>query len=270
MDKHRIVFLAACLLLIVGAAFPYPTQVSLAQSDTPQLVLPVADPLAGLKKALENPSRGPSASYLLWEQLVSQVNTSAYVDQDFSNLPSYGTYLADDFEASIGWAVNLIFIPGGGTYKPGKSLADASLLHFLIYTDNAGVPSGYPGGGAAPLWSLDIAPGDSRISLSTGVGGLATDTTLALTAPFYLPPGHYWLVFYPEMSSITIGQYGRNPSDSSNGYTAKVINPGNGWGKGWTAWTDWTNIDPGLTQTDIAFRLEGDQALFVYLPAVMN
>ena len=58
-------------------------------------------------------------------------------------------------------------------------------------------------------------------------------------------------------------QSGRHVSDTTNGYEAQVINPGMGlsFPAVWTPVTDpstWGGVDPPLTQTDFAFRLEGN------------
>jgi hypothetical protein len=56
------------------------------------------------------------------------------------------------------------------------------------------------------------------------------------------------------MNFAGTGQYGRQPADTTNGYTGQFINPGGGFGLG-TVWRDWTVLGP--TQPDLAFRLEG-------------
>ena len=56
------------------------------------------------------------------------------------------------------------------------------------------------------------------------------------------------------MNYGSYGQFGRQSSDTANGYTGQFINPGGDFGYG-TAWQVWTVL--GSTQQDIAFRLEG-------------
>ncbi|MGC8875329.1 MAG: PKD domain-containing protein, partial [Chloroflexia bacterium] len=65
------------------------------------------------------------------------------------------------------------------------------------------------------------------------------------------------------MAFGTGGQYGRQPSDTTNGYVGKFINPGGGFGLG-NEWQDWSIIGP--TQHDIAFRLEGQVIAAVDVP----
>ena len=142
----------------------------------------------------------------------------------------------------------------GGTAL--RTLFNATSLTWQIYADCGGVPCGDPsGGGNPPVWTLTLAPTDPQVVISTGTpGGYPSNTTLTLTATLTLPAGHWWLVFYPTMNFTSYGQYGRQPADTANGYVAQFINPGGGFGYG-TVWQAWTVL--GVTQTDIAFRLEG-------------
>jgi len=190
---------------------------------------------------------------VLWDQPVSAANQAAYVDQDFPDFPAFSSFLADDFVNSGPWTINTIFIPGD-FWNLATTFMNATSLHWAIYADNAGVPAGYPTGGAPPLWSIALPPTDPQITYSTGTGGYPSNTTLNLTTPVVLPPGHYWLMFYPTMGFGAAGQYGRQPADTTNGYVGQLINPGGGFGLG-TSWQNWTVL--GATQQDIAFRLEG-------------
>jgi len=89
-----------------------------------------------------------------------------------------------------------------------------------------------------------------------GSSGYLSNVTLTLNSAVTVPAGHWWLVFYPTMNLSPGGQYGRQPADTTNGYTTQLINPGNGFGLG-TTWQSWSVIGPA--QQDMAFRLEGSQ-----------
>lgn len=196
-----------------------------------------------------------AASDVLWEQTLSLTNTSAYVDQEFTDFPAYSSYLADDFVIDTFWTIDSIFIPGDG-WGGFTTLLDADALTWEIYADAGGVPDGNPEGGSPPLWSLTLLPTDPQVSITSGSIGLPSNTLLTLSTPVGLPVGHYWLVFYPTGAYATFGQYGRQPADTTNGYTAQFINPGNGFGYG-TIWQDWLVLGAGLTQKDMAFRIDG-------------
>ena len=195
----------------------------------------------------------PEAS-VLWDQPLSTVNTNAYVNQDFPDYPTYSSFLADDFVNPTGWELERIYIPGD-FWSGGSSFTPATGLTFQIYADNAGIPAGDPsGGGIPPVWTLTLPPTDPQLTYSMGSSGYLSNVTLTLSSPVNVPAGHWWLVFYPTMSLSGGGQYGRQPADTTNGYTTQFINPGNGFGFGAT-WQSWSVIGPA--QQDMAFRLEG-------------
>src|SRR4030042_4654817 len=201
---------------------------------------------------------------VLWNQ---PLTGTAVACQDFETandpLDAFG---ADDFINTAYWVIKTIFVPGLA-FTESIDLTYATSLNFYIYRNSSGVPSGYPdgglGGSGSPLWSLSVLPSDPQVTLSLGVGGYLTIVTLNLTTPIALPPGTYWLVFYPEMSFNSCGQYGRQVSDTTNGYQGKWINPGDGFGLGATSWMDSTTLT-GVTQTDLAFRFEGIEYLPIF------
>jgi uncharacterized repeat protein (TIGR01451 family) len=205
---------------------------------------------------LVEPERSAHPEAVLWDQPLSAVNPNAYVDQDFPDIPTFSSFLADDFVNPATWTIDTIFVPGDG-WNGFTSLLSATSLTWQIYADNAGVPAGDPsGGGSPPVWTLTLAPTDAQVTVSNGSSALPSNTLLQLAAPISLPPGHWWLVFYPTMPFVPTGQYGRQPADTINGYVGQFINPGGGFGLG-TAWQPWTVLSVPPQPPDIAFRLEG-------------
>lgn len=193
---------------------------------------------------------------VLWDQPLSTVNQNAYVNQEFSDFASYSSFLADDFTVTMPWMVNSIFVPGDG-WNGFTTLLNASALNFMIYEDSAGIPAGDPtGGGAMPVWALSLLPTDPQVTISAGTSGYDSNVQLDLDEPLMLPTGHYWLIFYPSLSFASGGQFGRQPADTANLHTASFINPGGGFGLG-PFWQPWNVLD--VTQTDLAFRIEGEQ-----------
>lgn len=201
------------------------------------------------------PGRGvtPEAvNAILWDQPLSATNTNAYVDQEFSDFPTYSSYLADDFVVPAGgWQISAIFVPGSG-WNGFTTILSATMLHVEIYADAAGLPAGYPGG-AAPVWSLAAAPTDAQFTITTGSGGYPSNVLVTPTVQPTLAPGTYWLVFYPSLAFAN-GQYGRQNADTTSGGTTLFINPGGGFGYG-TTWQSASVV--GMTQQDLAFRIEG-------------
>lgn len=188
---------------------------------------------------------------VLWDQPISEVNTGAYIDQVFPDYPTYTSFIADDFVNNITWNISKIFVPGSG-WNGFSSLLSATSLNFAIYSDLSGIPSGTPPTGWQ--WNISLDPSDAQIALDYGTDGFLSNVTLNLTTALNLSAGHWWLLFWPDMSFSSSGEYGRQASDTTNGYTAQFINPGGGFGYG-SDWQDWNII--GMQQTDVAFRLEG-------------
>lgn len=201
---------------------------------------------------------GQIESQVLWDQPLSTVSQNAYANQEFPDAPTYSSFLADDFIADVGWMIDTVKFPGNG-WNGFSSIYYASALTFMIYADAGGVPAGDPsGGGAPPVWAISLPPTDPQITITNGTGGMPSNVELHLMEPLLLPDGHYWLIVYPTMSFSPYGQYGRQPADTTNGYTAQFINPGGSFGHG-TVYVPWTVL--GVTQTDMAFTLAGAEAV---------
>jgi hypothetical protein len=193
-----------------------------------------------------------NGSTVLWDQ--SNTAANGVASQDFeAATESMSTFGADDFTNAQPWHIETIHVLG--TVVTRTSLANASALHWEIYQNNGGVPAGFPGGGSAPLWSITLPPTDAQVTLTDS----ETDVTLALTSPIDLPPGVYWLVFYPSMDFTSFGQWFWSTATTANLQVAQMINPGGGFGQG----IDWTNMQiftGNVTEHDLAFRLDGQIA----------
>lgn len=223
-----------------------------------------SSPQEGAVKPLKNELQDVTTA--LWHQPLSGVNQAGYVDQEFSDYPAYSSYLADDFTNTVPWAITALFSPGD-LWNGGTSLLNASALNWHIYADNgSGLPDGDPSGtGNPPFWSITVTPGDARVTVTNGSRGLPSDARIDLAAPVNLPPGTWWLLFYPTMEFSSGGQYGRQVADTSNGAQALFINPGGGFGYG-NSWQPLSVIGP--TQHDLAFTIEGIEGKQVFAGTV--
>lgn len=237
------------LILCMAAAGP----ALAADHDSP----PAADldfmsgvlPLGGV---VAGPSQAVVPIDVLWDQPL--LNSAAVATQDRWDTPIDSVCLADDFINTEPWSLESVHVPGTG-WLGFSTLFNATQLTWQIYADDAGEPAGDPhGGGSPPVWSLSLAPTDAQISVTTGAGGLPSNTLLTLNTPLILPAGHWWLVFYPTMSQ-SLGSFGRYTAGTANGYSGQFINPGgNGlYQAGWNPWGTYF----GSSYYDIAFRLEG-------------
>ena len=212
-----------------------------------------------------------SAQVTLFEQLLSSTNTLGYPSFVNVPVPSTDRFVGDDFTTNNQtWDISTIFIPGnfraggGGWADPGptSTLLNATMLHWEIWANNAGVPAGIPGIPpiGTPLWSLSAEPDDPRVTIENGSGGYGSNVTLTLAEAYYIrltPPDTYWLVFYPEIDATTYARWGRQVSDTTNGFEAQLISPEGG--PPWDVWTPLNTVYPaelGDIQ-DLAFRLEG-------------
>jgi len=207
----------------------------------------------------------------LWDQPLSIINTQPYFNQAFVPADPSDSWLADDFVNEATWEINKIVVPGDFWYiRYYSNLLNATMLHWYIYEDDGGQPSGYPGNPTVPFWSISLAPNDAQVVIEKGTENLKSNVTLNLDTPITLTPaGTYWLIFYPEVRWLLVGGHGRQFSDTANGSPAQYIMPGDGSPEPlpdvWTsvldiAWKDY-NLDPltqkGTSQQDLAFRLEG-------------
>jgi hypothetical protein len=213
---------------------------------------PVNDSVSGTPQGMPFVIEGSLGGWL-WDQAPSMTQTGTYTDQEFPDVPSHSSYLADDFEVDGTWKINSIFVPGDGI-SVFDSLFDATALTWQIYADDGGIPAGDPSGASSPpVWSLTLAPSDPKVTISPGYSGNPSNTLLQLSSPLKLSSGHYWLLFYPTMNASQ-GGYGLKPANTNNGGVAKFINPNGGFGLG-TEWQDWTVA--GAPTHDFAFSIGG-------------
>ncbi|MGD9010307.1 MAG: M4 family metallopeptidase [Desulfobacteraceae bacterium] len=190
-------------------------------------------------------------------QPVSTTNPDGYPNQDFTaaDYDQYDIFIADDFSFESTVDLTGIYVPNY-MWNPGRPIFNAERLHFEIYADDNGRPDGDPSGsGNAPIWSESIDPGDAQIKIYKGASDLMSNILLAMETPVTLPAGTYWLVAYPELTYASYGQSARHVSDTKNGATAMVINPGKGFGlpDTWTPVTDISIWDNDMR--DLAFGI---------------
>jgi len=209
------------------------------------------------------PSTGPSGDGVgvaplgspdaLWVQ--SNAGLGGIVSQYFPDYCACGVYSADDFSNSYPWMVESIFVDGHHDYSGG--LLNANSLNWFIYPDAAGKPSSHPGCGGE-LWSYSCLPTAPEVILSgANNDDITLDIVQAQGAPLYLPPGHYWLCFYPSLDFDPYWQWWWDVANSSNLHVSHIIDPSNMFGEGWTSWTRWSDIEYWVY--DLAFQLEGTE-----------
>ena len=243
-------FLIACLFLILPSLL-------IAAALTSEL--PTLQSFPGQASTQPAGTVAQISATALWDQPLSTVNATAYVDQEFSGLSQYTSFLVDDFTNRLPWNITAISSPGDG-WNGFSTLMNATALNWYIYADNgSGLPDGYPSGpGNTPFWSISLPPTDLQVTITNGSMGYPSNARIDLATPVNLPPGTWWLFFYPTIAFGTGGQYGRQVADTTNGAQAQIINPGGGFGIG----TEWAPISIiGPSQQDLAFTIEGTELL---------
>ena len=218
------------------ARFLWATAIALVLISLPALVL-AQPPIV--------PSTGPSGDGaavaplgspdVLWEQ---PYGGGSYLASQY--IPDVGTgfYSADDFSNAQPWNIEFIFVPGSVQHPVG--LFNANSLHWVIYPDAGGQPAGYPDIGGE-LWSYACLPTAPEVAITGTWNEDATlDILVAQGAPLFLPPGSYWLCFYPDLDPFSYGQYFWATANTTNLAVAQIIDPYDLLISGWTSWTPWS------------------------------
>ena len=139
------------------------------------------------------------------------------------------------------------------------SLPQAVSLNWFIYPDAGGVPGGHPESGGE-VWSHTCLPGDTEVTFSGANSDAVTlDIIQAQGWPLYLPPGTYWLCFYPswDYAGDPGGHWFWWGASTNNLMAAQLIDP-TGLMSPYLSWTPWPTVtEPVGPIYDAAFRLEG-------------
>jgi PKD repeat protein len=197
------------------------------------------------------PTMATGTQAVLWDQPWDQPG-AAFSNR--YNIPPYGIYTADDFANFDPWYIETIYVPGA-YYGPSLMLAQS--LHFCIYPDDDGAPGGQPGQGGE-YWCWSGSPADPAISLSGEMGNEITlDLITTVGGPLNLPPGIWWLSFFPQFQNENGGTFYWGSHSEAIGEYSQFIDPTNHWGLGYTDWTPWYYMDGGPSR---AFTISGSIA----------
>jgi MYXO-CTERM domain-containing protein len=179
---------------------------------------------------------------VLWDQVGPAINN--VVDQDFSDFPSFSTFLVDDFSTGGQiWnvtSVSTFFTTVSGFWDPSIT---SGKLQF------------YPKGGSLPNDGSDIAP-EYTVTVSLTNNGGAWQVTADTSGIGELQGinGDYWVGLTPSAAFGTYGQEFHLLQDPAFGDQAALRNPGGGFGApNWTAAATLIGGGP----YDMNFRLEG-------------
>jgi len=172
---------------------------------------------------------------------------------DFSATDQFGAYSAGDFTVSSASAISKLIAYG---FDNDNVLSSQTKITWAIYNDAGGKPDGNPdaGTGNPPVWTYSAAPGSAGVTLTDG-----NNINLNLAAAgqaLNLPAGTYWLSVYPTYDD----PFGASGSAWFWSGAAQKLNMAKLVGNSAFGIADWTNLpdlDPSITQKDVAFRVEG-------------
>ena len=174
-----------------------------------------------------------------------------YTSVQYSGLGGQDTdfFASDDFTITGASAVNLTQIRAPGFFESASSTATlsntATMIHWCIYTDAGGQPSSNPDAAGPAVFSADLAPNATGVSLTGGTYHAEIDLNLtAAGLSTNLSAGHYWLVVYATLPCADSGNGCTNAwlwlnSTTGSGSSAVNIAPQ-------SATPTWSAIDSNL------------------------
>lgn len=174
---------------------------------------------------------GPMASaYVFWDQ-PPDPNANAYIDQEFSDFPTYSSYQVHDI---------VVAPPGWGSwwglrittwYVNGPTPGDWSTVthgRFNLFPKTGSLP----GAGYDPS-SGTVVP----VTITNPISGVCE---LQTTIDLFLAPGEYWIGVTPMTTFLVHGQKFHCQTTNIVGAQSSLRNPGGSFGYGteWfpTAW----------------------------------
>ena len=195
-------------------------------------------------------------------------SVTKYLPSNYWDDESHGVYIAEDFLASRP-STNLtrLSFPGAhnGTSGDMNTAFAGRGIHFEIYADTAGLPSGNPETVAPSyIWSY-VATIGTTAGLSVTGDTISIDLTVAPSVtPTNLAPGKYWIAvyldaptFYVPNTLFTNGWFW-SMSPAANGSDAHFIDPGRIYSNTTGSWQDNTATGPGA---DPGMAMHIDQAV---------
>jgi hypothetical protein len=122
--------------------------------------------------------------------------SSIYADENV------GALVADDFTLDQPTTFHKLEVPGFLFANFGDTVdMYADSYTWSVYADAGGKPAGYPGGGAAPVWTLTLAPNAAGVTAASNSLDVDLD---AAGSSLSLPSGSYWLVAYPTFATHNV------------------------------------------------------------------
>ncbi len=179
---------------------------------------------------------------ILWNQ--SDVNNvaAAIVDQEFSDFPTYSTYMVNDFTVpSSGWQIRTVttyFSVSGGNW------AGVNQARLNLFSKTGTLPGA--GNDPAAGTVVPVVVTNNGANWTVVASGLALNVT----------PGDYWIGLTPMTAFGSQGQNFHAAVTTPRLADSAARNPGGAFGFG-TAWVPAWQAGGSTPPWDAAFKLEG-------------
>ena len=179
----------------------------------------------------------PKAPQVVLYDQYDNASTAASLSSTFTDFPTFGADLADDFVVPGGetWSVDSIDADGVFFNGPGP----ANDWNVFIYADNGGLPG-------TLVYS----------SLNQPVSVNGTTFTVNLSPAACLAEGHYWIEIQANMTFVPNGEWGWTDRTVQSNSPAAWQNPGGGFGL-CPSWTSKLTCIPTAGGPDQVFRING-------------
>ena len=193
---------------------------------------------SGARAAHIIPILGPpkAPQVVLYDQY-NNAATTATLCATFTDAPTFGADLADDFVVPGGQTWNVQSIDADGLYFNG--VGPATDWNVFIYADNAGLPG-------AQVYS----------TLNQPVTVSGTTFTVTLSPAAVLTAGTYWIEIQANMTFATEGEWGWTDRTVQSNSPAVWQNPGGGFAVCPT-WTNKLTCIPTAGGPDQVYRING-------------
>ncbi len=182
---------------------------------------------------------------LIWDQIDPETETSGKSAQDFgSGYDSYDSEVSADFvlteETTLTRSRFHVFL--------NDTISDPLSFNVAIYPNNGTPPTNYPGETALYSTTTTAAPIDNNDIFE-----------VVFDSPITLSAGTYWIGWQVVLDYGIYGAqgYAHLKTTNVNNSPGWWRNPGDGFGSGYTTWTQDCLADDEVTPLDVCYQLYG-------------
>lgn len=196
-----------------------------------------------------------------------QANTGTgdgIVSDYFDEGSNFGAYSAENFTLNGDANLDQFYFDG---FTNGADLnTEIDGFTVEVYADNGGEPAGDPETPGSALHTLYLPVGDPNLTLTAG-GEVTVNVLGAVGSSWTLGAGNYWVSGYANFVGTQRWNWYAGTPAAGDTDIAKIIDPSDAFGSGFTSWTDLTAVGPEFA--GLAFNVSGevDCALPAWLSA---